>query len=84
MSASNIVTVTVPVAFQISVEVPANSGANQRVLAEALAAYAAEHFAHVSQAQIHAFNEVNRIHPHGTGVITAVSSGVDAAQKTAA
>ena len=84
MSAANIVTVTVPVTFQISVEVPASSGVKQRMMAEAIAAYAAEHFAHVSQAQIHAFNEVNRIHPHGTGVITAVASGVDGAQKAAA
>ncbi|WP_029009489.1 hypothetical protein [Azospirillum halopraeferens] len=80
MSASTIITVTVPVAFRISVEVPANGPAT----AETIAASAAEHFAHVSRAQVRAFNEVNRIHAPGAGVVTAVTSGLDAARQSAA
>jgi len=82
--ASDVITVTVPATFRISVAVPGSNRADQRVIAEAIAACAAEHFAHVSEAQIRAFNEVNRIHPHGVGMITAVISSPDSTPKTTA
>ncbi|PWC36065.1 hypothetical protein [Azospirillum sp. TSO35-2] len=84
MSAVKTVTVTVPVTFEISVELPATAGTQAAALAEAVAVRAAEHFAHVGQAQIRAFNEVNRVHPQGPGVITAVDSHPDSLCKAAA
>ncbi|MGQ9372200.1 hypothetical protein [Azospirillum sp. ST 5-10] len=79
---SELVTVSVPVTFQIRVAVPA--GRNARALAEAVAAHAAERFAHVSQAQIHAFNEVNRIHPAKAGEVAEVATDVGSARLAAA
>ena len=82
MSNRTTVTVAVPVTFEITVELPGDVPA--AALAAAIASRAAEHFAHVGQAQIHAFNEVNRVHPQGPGVITAASSRLDADRKAAA
>lgn len=40
----------------------------------ALALRAAEHFSHVSHAQIAAFNEVNRVHSTDQGTVESVAS----------
>ena len=68
--------VDVPVTLSISVSFPEGQPADAQGATVAIAALAAEHFAHVSHARIAAFNEVNRIHPHGSGVIETVTSTV--------
>ncbi|MBP2303411.1 hypothetical protein [Azospirillum picis] len=82
MSNRTTVTVTVPVTIEISVELPA--GPQAAIVADALATQAAEHFAHVSQAQIRAFNEVNRIHRAGAGTVIAAHSSLAGIGKAAA
>ncbi|WP_448192309.1 hypothetical protein [Azospirillum sp. sgz301742] len=74
------VTVAVPVTLHVTVSLPAGSPGN----AEAVALCAAEHFAHVSHAQISAFNEVNRIHPQAAGTVDAVVCTVALPRKAAA
>lgn len=62
--------IEVPVTLRIEVSVP------DAATAAAFATMAAEHFAHVSHAEIAAFNEANRVHPNGTGTVQSVTSTV--------
>ncbi|HYG90505.1 MAG TPA: hypothetical protein VD978_30080 [Azospirillum sp.] len=77
---SKTVTVAVPVILHVTVRVPSGAAVD----AEAIATCAAEHFAHVSHAEIAAFNEVNRIHPEAPGAVDAVSATVERPRKAAA
>lgn len=70
------VTVDVPVTFHLSIAYPAGSEVDVTAASRAMARVAAEHFVHVSSPQINAFNEVNRLHPHGKGQIAAVSASI--------
>ncbi|TCZ64883.1 hypothetical protein EXY23_05795 [Roseicella aquatilis] len=72
-------TVDVPVTFRVSIACPAGTEAEIRAAAQGLARVAVEHLAHVGAAQIDAFNEVNRLHPHGQGRVQSVSASVQAA-----
>ncbi|PWC31058.1 hypothetical protein [Azospirillum sp. TSO35-2] len=63
--------IEVPITLRIKV-----SGASD---AQATARQAAEHFSHVSHAQIAAFNEVNRVHGAESVVVEAVTSVVSGA-----
>ncbi|HYG88510.1 MAG TPA: hypothetical protein VD978_19885 [Azospirillum sp.] len=76
--------VDVPVTLHIAVSFPEGQPIDAQGAAAAIAAHAAEHFAHVSQVRIAAFNEVNRIHPYGAGIIETVTSTVHAAVKQVA
>lgn len=73
-------TVAVPVTLHVTVSLPAGVATD----AETVAAFAAEHFAHVSHAEISAFNEVNRVHPQAAGSVIAVASTVCLPRKAAA
>jgi len=78
------VTIAVPVTLHVTVAFPNSTPLNPQAAAEAVAACAAEHFAHVSHAEISAFNEVNRVHPQAVGTVEAVSSSVERPRKVAA
>lgn len=78
------VTVAIPVTLHVTVSFPNGAPTNAQAAAEAVAVCAAEHFAHVSHAQISAFNEVNRIHPQAAGAVEAVASAVALPRKAAA
>jgi hypothetical protein len=66
------VTVEVPVTLTIGVELSADDGTAPRDVA----LKAAEHFAHVSEAHIHAFNEVARVQDGVRAVVTAVTTTI--------
>ncbi|WP_448204279.1 hypothetical protein [Azospirillum sp. sgz302134] len=77
------VTVAVPVTLYVTVALPDGAPASQ-LTAEAVALNAAEHFAHVSHAEISAFNEVNRVHPLAAGTVQAVVAAVAPPRRAAA
>lgn len=78
-SAPEIVVVEVPVTLRVEVIFPEGPPRDSLQSAHFLAVCAAKSLTHVSAAQIHAFNEVNRLHPFGTGEVLAVDSIVHAA-----
>ena len=78
--ATRTVTVAVPVTLHVTVSVPAGAAVD----AETVAVCAAEHFAHVSHAEIAAFNEVNRVHPQAAGIVESVTAAVAQPRKAAA
>jgi hypothetical protein len=72
--ANQTIVVEVPETLAISVAVPEGAGEEGRQAARALAQHAARMFSHVSHATIDAFNETNRLHPEGSGLVTAVEA----------
>lgn len=68
-------TISVPVTLRITVA-STDGVALSEPVATAFAAFAAEHFSHVGHDRIAAFNEVNRVHPHGDVVVEAVVSAL--------
>jgi hypothetical protein len=74
MPNQNIIVVEVPLTLSVSVLVPEGAGDAAREAARALAQHAAHTFSHVSHASIRAFNETNRLHPQGAGMVTAVEA----------
>jgi hypothetical protein len=72
LSANQTVVVEVPVTLRIAVAFPAGAPADVRQAARELAGEAVRRLTHVSEPQLRAFNEVNRLHPHGEGVLTSV------------
>lgn len=79
-SSADTVVVEVPVTLRIAVAFPEGTPSDPRQAARQLAAEAAKSLTHVSQPQLRAFNEVNRLHPHGTGVLQSVESQLPGAR----
>lgn len=71
-SAVPTVVVEVPVTLRIAVAFPDGAPADARQVARELAGEAARRLTHVSEPQLRAFNEVNRLHPHGEGVVAGI------------
>lgn len=71
-SADQTVVVEVPVTLRIAVAFPGGAPADPRQAARELAAEATRRLTHVGEAQLRAFNEVNRLHPHGEGILAGV------------
>ncbi|MCR6629861.1 MAG: hypothetical protein NVV74_07290 [Magnetospirillum sp.] len=74
-SANQTVVVEVPVTLRIAVAFPDGAPADARQAATELASEAARRLTHVSAPRLRAFNEVNRLHPHGEGVLAGMECG---------
>jgi len=68
------VVVEVPMTLRVSITFAGPAPADPQAAAAALASWAANQLTHVSHAQIDACNELNRLFPHGAGVVTAVNA----------
>ena len=68
------VTVELPVTLKVSVAFPGEAPADKQAAAKDLANWFAGKVLHVSHAKLDACNEVNRVHPHAKGVVTAVDA----------
>ncbi len=68
------VVVELPMTLRVSIAFPAGTPRNPLAEASALAGWAASKLSHISHAQIDACNEVNRLFPHGTGLVTSVDA----------
>ena len=79
MPNDNTVVVELPMTLRVSVAFPDGTPRNPQAEASALAGWAASKLSHVSHAQINACNELNRLFPHATGVVTDVDARVSAA-----
>lgn len=68
------IVVEIPMVMRIEVAFPDGEPRQRELAAQQLAVSAAKSLAHVSAAQISAFNEVNRLHPSGLGEVRSVDS----------
>jgi len=86
MPNTNTVVVELPMTLRVSVGFPDGEPRDPQAEATALAGWVAGKLSHVSHAQINACNELNRLFPHGSGVITDVDAQLlpPAGQKAAA
>ncbi|CAH2599199.1 conserved protein of unknown function [Rhodovastum atsumiense] len=78
MTDDTTVVVELPMTMRISVTFPDGLPGNPQADAAALADWAARKLSHVSHAQIDACNELNRLFPHGRGVVATVDAQVQA------
>jgi hypothetical protein len=74
MSNDNSVMVEVPVTVRVSVAFPGQAPPDPQAAAKQLVDWFAGKVLHVSHAQISACNELNRLSPHGAGVVTGVEA----------
>ena len=74
MPNDNTVVVELPMTLRVSIAFPDGSPRNPQAEASALAGWAATKLSHVSHDQINACNELNRLFPHGAGVVTSVDA----------
>ena len=70
------VVIELPMTLRVSVAFPDGTPRDPQAEATALAGWVAGKLSHVSHAQINACNELNRLFPHGTGVVTDVYAKV--------
>ena len=70
------VMVEVPMTLRVSVAFPTTTPSDPQAAAAALADWIAGRLIHISHAQIDACNEMNRLFPHGAGVVTDVNTEV--------
>lgn len=80
LSALPTVVVEVPVTLRVAVAFPDGAPADACQAARDLADEAARRLTHVSEPQLRAFNEVNRLHPHGEGVVAGVECSPETAR----
>ena len=73
MSNDTTVVVELPMTLRVSITFAEPAPADRQAAA-ALADWVAGRLTHVSHAQIDACNEMNRLFPHGAGVVTAVDA----------
>ncbi len=76
MSNDNTVVVEVPMTLRVSVAFPDQAPTDPETAATALAGWMAGRLSHISHAQIDACNEMNRLFPHGEGVVTDVDTRI--------
>ena len=76
MQNDSTVVVELPMTLRVSVTFPDGEPRNKQAEAAALAGWVAGKVSHVSHAQIDACNELNRLFPHGAGVVTEVDAQV--------
>lgn len=74
MPTENTVTVELPMTLRVCVDFPNGAPRDPQAEAAVLAGWVANKLSHVSHAQIDACNELNRLFPHGTGVVTDVNA----------
>ena len=78
MPNDNVVVVELPMTLRVSIAFPDGAPRNPQAEASALASWAASKLSHVSHAQIDACNELNRLFPHGAGLVTGVDAEIHA------
>ena len=76
MPSETTVVVEVPMTMRIAVSFPEGASCDPKTDAAALADWAAHKLSHVTHAQIDACNEINRLFPHGAGVIADADAEV--------
>jgi hypothetical protein len=76
MANDSTVVVEVPMTLRVSVAFPDQAPNDPQAAATALAGWIADRLIHISHAQIDACNELNRLFPHGVGVVTDVDARV--------
>jgi hypothetical protein len=69
---NNTVVIEVPMTLRVSVAFSDPAPSDQQAAASTLAGWMADRLVHISHAQIDACNELNRLFPHGVGVVTGV------------
>lgn len=72
------VVVELPMTLRVCIAFPDGAPRDAQAEATTLANWIAGKLGHVSHAQIDACNEVNRLFPHGAGVVTSVDAQVHA------
>ncbi len=70
------VVIELPMTLRVCVAFPDGAPRDPQAEATALAGWVAGKLSHVSHAQINACNELNRLFPHGAGVVTDVDARV--------
>jgi len=70
---NNTVVIEVPMTLRVSVAFPDPAPSDRQAAASTLAGWMADRLVHISHAQIDACNELNRLFPHGVGVVTDVT-----------
>ena len=73
MPNNHTVMIDVPMTLRVSVAFPDPAPSDPQAAASTLAGWMADRLVHVSHAQIDACNELNRLFPHGDGVVTDVA-----------
>jgi len=73
MSTDTTVVIELPMTLRVSVDFPDGAPRDPQAEAAALAGWAASKLSH---AQINACNELNRLFPHGMGVVTNVDTDI--------
>jgi hypothetical protein len=74
MANDTTVVVELPMTLRVSVAFPDGAPRNPQADAAALADWAARKLSHISHDQINACNELNRLFPHGTGMVASVDA----------
>jgi hypothetical protein len=80
MSNESTVVVELPITLSVSVDFPQGLPKDAEAQAATLATWVAEKLGHVSHDQINAVVELNRVFPHGTGVVAAIDTHVETAE----
>jgi hypothetical protein len=80
MSNPSTIVVELPITLSVSVDFPQGLPKDADAQAAVLATWVAEKLGHVSHDRINAVTELNRVFPHGTGVVAAISTHVEATE----
>jgi hypothetical protein len=79
MSIQSTVVVDLPITLSVSVDFPKGLPKDAEAQAATLATWVAEKLGHVSHDQINAVVELNRMSPHGSGVVAGIATHVEVA-----
>jgi hypothetical protein len=79
MSKDSTIVVELPITLSVSVDFPQGLPKDAEAQAATLATWVAGKLGHVSHDQINAVIELNRVFPHGSGVVAAVDTRVEVA-----